>query len=96
MRRTVHRSHLERQGPEPGFIPALVFGDEVLLDLFDANVADYVLHLVVGAAAAYLGFAPVRRSPHLPYPLEPGCRGRGRSLYTPATLFASRIISALA
>jgi hypothetical protein len=86
MRRTVHRSHLERQGPEPGFIPALVFGDEVLLDLFDANVADYVLHLVVGAAAAYLGFSP----------LKPGCRGRGRSLYTPATLFASRIISALA
>jgi hypothetical protein len=62
----------------------------------DANVAGYVLHLVVGAAAASLGFAPVRRSPPLSNPLELDRRGRGRSLYTPATLFASRIISALA
>lgn len=41
-----------------GFIPALIFGDEMLLGLFHVNVADNVLHLVVGAAAAYLGFAP--------------------------------------
>ncbi len=57
MRRTPHRSHPERQGPEPGFIAALVFGHEMLLGLFHVNVADKVLHLVVGAAA-YLGFAP--------------------------------------
>jgi hypothetical protein len=30
----------------------------MLLGLFHVNVADNVLHLVVGAAAAYLGFAP--------------------------------------
>ena len=41
-----------------GFIPALIFGDEMLLGLFQVNLADNVLHLVVGAAAAYLGFAP--------------------------------------
>lgn len=40
-----------------GFIPALVF-DEKLLGIFAVNLADNVLHLVVGAVAAYLGFAP--------------------------------------
>ncbi|MEW6635569.1 MAG: DUF4383 domain-containing protein [Actinomycetota bacterium] len=41
-----------------GFIPALLFGDGMLLGLFHVNVADNLLHLIVGAAAAYLGFAP--------------------------------------
>jgi hypothetical protein len=40
-----------------GFIPALVF-EEKLLGIFAVNLADNVLHLVVGAVAAYLGFAP--------------------------------------
>lgn len=40
-----------------GFVPALVFGDK-LLGIFAVNVADNLLHLVVGAGAAYLGFAP--------------------------------------
>lgn len=40
-----------------GFIPALVF-DEKLLGIFAVNVADNLLYLVVGAIAAYLGFAP--------------------------------------
>jgi hypothetical protein len=40
-----------------GFIPALVF-DEKLLGIFAVNLADNVLHLVVGAVAAYLGLAP--------------------------------------
>lgn len=41
-----------------GFIPAFIFGDEMLLGLFHVNIAINLLHLVVGAAAAYLGFAP--------------------------------------
>jgi len=41
-----------------GFIPALLFGDNLLLGLFSVNLADNLLHLVVGALAAYLGFAP--------------------------------------
>lgn len=41
-----------------GFIPALIFGDGMLLGLFHVNLADNLLHLIVGAAAAYLGFAP--------------------------------------
>jgi hypothetical protein len=41
-----------------GFIPALLFGDNMLLGLFHVNVADNLLHLAVGAIAAYLGFAP--------------------------------------
>lgn len=40
-----------------GFIPALVFGEK-LLGIFAVNLADNLLHLVVGGAAAYLGFAP--------------------------------------
>ncbi|QIN81296.1 DUF4383 domain-containing protein [Rubrobacter tropicus] len=40
-----------------GFIPALVFGEK-LLGIFAVNLADNLLHLVVGAFAAYLGFAP--------------------------------------
>jgi hypothetical protein len=41
-----------------GFIPALLFGNGMLLGLFHVNLADNVLYLVVGAVAAYLGFAP--------------------------------------
>lgn len=41
-----------------GFVPALLFGDNMLLGLFHVNLADNLLHLVVGALAAYLGFAP--------------------------------------
>src|SRR5215218_7336281 len=41
-----------------GFIPAFIFPDEMLFGLFHANLADNLLHLVVGALAAYLGFAP--------------------------------------
>lgn len=41
-----------------GFIPVFIFGDEMLLGLFHVNIAANLLHLVVGAAAAYLGFAP--------------------------------------
>ena len=41
-----------------GFIPALLFGEGMLLGLFHVNLADNVLYLVVGAVAAYLGFAP--------------------------------------
>lgn len=41
-----------------GFIPALLYGDGMLLGLFHVNVADNVLYLVVGGLAAYLGFTP--------------------------------------
>jgi Domain of unknown function (DUF4383) len=41
-----------------GFIPALLFGNGMLLGLFHVNLADNVLYVVVGAVAAYLGFAP--------------------------------------
>jgi len=47
-----------------GFIPALVF-DEKLLGIFAVNPADNVLYLVVGAVAAYLGFAPQFRGRHI-------------------------------
>jgi Domain of unknown function (DUF4383) len=57
-----------------GFIPAFVFGDEMLFGLFHANLADSVLHLVVGAAAAYLGFAP-----------QPGGRSVGGRPASPAS-----------
>lgn len=40
-----------------GFIPALVFGEK-LLGIIAVNLANNILHLVVGAVAAYLGFAP--------------------------------------
>jgi hypothetical protein len=39
-----------------GFIPALV-PHGLLLGLVDVNVADNILHLVIGAAAVYVGFA---------------------------------------
>ena len=49
-----------------GFIPALTPGGE-LLGVMDVNLADNILHLVVGAVAAYLGFfvreSAVRVSP---------------------------------
>jgi hypothetical protein len=41
-----------------GFIPAFIYPDEMLFGLFHVNPADNLLHLVVGALAAYLGFAP--------------------------------------
>jgi hypothetical protein len=41
-----------------GFIPALVFGNEMLLGLFHVNLADNVLYVVVGLVGAYFGFAP--------------------------------------
>jgi uncharacterized protein YacL len=41
-----------------GFIPALLFGNGMLLGLFHVNLADNVLYVVVGAVAAYLGFTP--------------------------------------
>ena len=40
------------------FIPALVFGNGMLLGLFHVNLADNLLYLIVGLVAAYLGFAP--------------------------------------
>lgn len=48
-----------------GFIPAFIFGDEMLLGLFHVNIADNLLHLVVGGAAAYLGFAPQFSGRHI-------------------------------
>lgn len=41
-----------------GFVPALMTADGLLLGLFHVNAADNVLHLVVGAVAAYAGFVP--------------------------------------
>ena len=41
-----------------GFIPALVFGNGMLLGLFHVNLADNVVYLIVGLVSAYLGFAP--------------------------------------
>ncbi len=41
-----------------GFIPALLFGNGMLLGLFHVNLADNVVYLIVGLVAAYLGFAP--------------------------------------
>ena len=41
-----------------GFIPALVYGNGMLLGLFHVNLADNVVYLVVGVVAAFLGFTP--------------------------------------
>jgi len=41
-----------------GFIPALLFGNGMLLGLFHVNLADNLVYLVVGAIAAYLGLTP--------------------------------------
>ena len=41
-----------------GFMPALLFGNGMLLGLFHVNLADNLVYVVVGAVAAYLGFAP--------------------------------------
>ncbi len=41
-----------------GFVPGLYFGHEMLLGLVHINLADNFLHLVLGGAAAYFGFAP--------------------------------------
>jgi hypothetical protein len=41
-----------------GFIPVLLHGNGMLLGLFDVNLADNLVYLVIGAIAAYLGFAP--------------------------------------
>jgi hypothetical protein len=43
-----------------GFIPPLFF-DRELLGIMHVNQADNLLHLVVGAIAAYFGFAPAYR-----------------------------------
>jgi len=45
-----------------GFIPALVFNG-ALLGLVSINLADNLLHLVVGAAAMYVGFLIADRAP---------------------------------
>lgn len=41
-----------------GFIPGLYLSDGMLLGIVHINLADNLLHLVLGAAAAYFGFAP--------------------------------------
>ena len=41
-----------------GFIPALLYGNGMLLGLFHVNPADNLVYLIVGVIAAYLGFAP--------------------------------------
>jgi len=41
-----------------GFVPGLYVGREMLLGLVHINLADNFLHLVLGGAAAYFGFAP--------------------------------------
>lgn len=43
-----------------GFIPGLA-PDGMLLGLVHINLADNLLHLVVGAAAAIVGFLPLGR-----------------------------------
>ncbi len=40
-----------------GFIPGLYVSDEMLLGLVHINLADNLLHLVLGGVAAYFGFA---------------------------------------
>lgn len=45
-----------------GFIPALIISG-ALLGLVSINLADNLLHLVVGAAAIYVGFAIADRAP---------------------------------
>jgi ABC-type transport system involved in multi-copper enzyme maturation permease subunit len=44
-----------------GFIPGLFVGDEMLLGLVHINLADNFLHLGLGGAAAFFGFAPQYR-----------------------------------
>ena len=44
-----------------GFVPGLFVGDEMLLGLVHINLADNFLHLVLGGAAAFFGFAPQYR-----------------------------------
>jgi hypothetical protein len=44
-----------------GFVPGLFIGDEMLLGLVHINLADNFLHLVLGGAAAFFGFAPQYR-----------------------------------
>jgi hypothetical protein len=39
-----------------GFVPGLYFGHEMLLGLVHINLADNLLHLALGGAAAYFGF----------------------------------------
>ena len=39
-----------------GFIPALLYGNGMLLGMFHVNLADNLVYLVVGVIAAYLGF----------------------------------------
>src|ERR671912_476339 len=41
-----------------GFIPGLYVGEDMLLGLVHINLADNFLHLVLGGAAAFFGFAP--------------------------------------
>jgi len=41
-----------------GFVPGLYVGREMLLGLVHINLTDNFLHLVLGGAAAYFGFAP--------------------------------------
>ncbi|ABG03806.1 conserved hypothetical protein [Rubrobacter xylanophilus DSM 9941] len=41
-----------------GFIPGITVGGDMLLGVIHVNLADNLLHLVVGAVAAYFGFAP--------------------------------------
>jgi hypothetical protein len=44
-----------------GFVPGLYAGDHLLLGLVHINLADNFLHLVLGGAAAFFGFAPQYR-----------------------------------
>src|SRR5919202_326089 len=41
-----------------GFVPVLYVGEDMLLGLVHINLADNFLHLVLGGAAAFVGFAP--------------------------------------
>ena len=41
-----------------GFVPGLYAGDDLLLGLVHINLADNFLHLVLGGATAFFGFAP--------------------------------------
>src|SRR5918994_1622796 len=43
-----------------GFIPGLYVSEDMLLGLVHINLADNFLHLVLGGAAAFFGFAPQR------------------------------------
>ncbi len=44
-----------------GFVPGLYAGDHLLLGLVHINLADNFLHLMLGGAAAFFGFAPQYR-----------------------------------